>query len=161
MGSPGVVFADELHQVNAEAIALARACTDAQWQVKVRGEEWPVGVVLHHIAEGHVNAMGWLESMLRGEAVTDTSEGIDDMNVEHAVRAAAVHQEATARLLEENGARLEMLLRGLSDADLDRVAPFGPAGGAELPVRAFAPVTAGHARQHLAHARTALEASSG
>ena len=66
-----------------------------------------------------------------------------------------MRQAETVALLEENGARLEALLRSLSDEELDRAAPFGPAGGRLLPTGALAAVAARHAREHLAHAREA------
>ena len=58
-------------------------------------------------------------------------------------------------LLEDNGARLEAVLRELSDEELDRSAPFGPAGGRVLPTVDLAAVPARHTREHLAHARSA------
>lgn len=145
---------------NGEAMAFALSCTDAQWGIVVPGEEWSVGVVLHHIAEGHGNGLAWLEVMAQGRAITDTAAGIDQKNVEHATRVSDVGQAETAQLLAENGARLEVLLRGLSDDELDTTAPFGPAEGRALPVSAMAAVAARHVRDHLSHARAAVETES-
>ena len=44
----------------------------------------------------------------------------------------AVGPAETVALLEANGALLQATLRGLSDEELGRRAPFGPAGGREL-----------------------------
>jgi hypothetical protein len=153
----GTLLADDFAAVNDEAVTFARSCTDEQWAIVVPGEEWTVGVVLHHIAEGHSNVMRWLHAMARGEAVTDTVEIIDETNVEHAGRAAAAGQEETAELLTTNGTHLETMLRNLSDVELDRTAPFGPAGGRTMPTEALAEVTARHVRGHLDHARAAVE----
>jgi hypothetical protein len=154
----GAPFADDFAAANAEAIAFALACTDAQWGTTVPGEEWTVGVVLHHIAEGHANGERWLRAMAQGEAVTDTADDIDAKNVEHASRAAAVSQADTATLLAENGARLESVLRSLRDEDLERMAPFGPAER-PMPTKALAGVAARHVREHLDHARAAAASS--
>ena len=62
----------------------------------------------------------------------------------------------TVALLEVNGNLLEEALRVLSDEDLDRTAPFGPAGGRQLPSGDLAAVAARHTREHLAHARDAV-----
>ena len=50
-------LADDFAVVNAEAVAFARSCPVAAWQAPVPGEEWTVGVVLHHIAEGHAGGL--------------------------------------------------------------------------------------------------------
>ena len=92
--------------------------------------------------------------MARGEGVTDTAEEID--RGQRGARACApsrVRPAETVALLEENGARLEALLRALSDEELDRAAPFGPAGGRALPTGDLAAVAARHTREHLAHAK--------
>jgi DinB family protein len=149
-------LADEFAAVNAEIVTFAASCTEAQWQTMVPGEEWPVGVVLHHIAEGHAQGLRWLETMARGEAVTDTQDDIDGRNMEHARRSADIGQAETVQLLEANGALVEAALRRLDDGDLARMAPFGPAGGRSFPVGDFAAVTYQHGSGHFAHAKAAL-----
>ncbi|HWF15916.1 MAG TPA: DinB family protein [Acidimicrobiales bacterium] len=153
-------LADDLARANEEALAFAPACTDEQWAVTVPGEGWTVGVVLHHIAEGHAHTLGWLGDTTSGRGVSDNAEGIDRENAEHAWRAQSADQTETAALLEVNGSRLEAALRGLSDIELDRSSAFGPAGGRPLPTEQLAAVTARHAREHLAHARGAVAGAS-
>jgi hypothetical protein len=51
------------------------------------------------------------------------------------------------------GARLEEAIRNLSDAELDRSAAFGPAGGRLLPTEQLAAVSARHIHEHRANAR--------
>jgi hypothetical protein len=148
-------LADDFAAANAEALAFARSCREEAWARPVPGEGWPVGVVLHHIAEGHQNVVRWLEGMARGDGVTDTAEEIDRANAAHAARAGSVSATETAALLGANGARLEALLRAFSDEELDRSAPFGPAGGRPFPTVDLAAVAAQHTREHLAHARAA------
>jgi DinB superfamily len=151
-------LADDFVAANGEVVAFATSCGEDAWGRPVPGEEWTVGVVVHHIAEGHANALRWLDEMARGDGVSDTAAGIDKANALHAQRAAGVRQAETVALLEANGARLEALLRSLSDEELDRAAPFGPAGGRALPTGALAAVAARHAREHLAHAKEAAGA---
>ena len=150
------VLADDFAAANADALAFALGCTDSEWTLSVPGEGWSVGVVLHHIAEGHAHGTRWLEGMARGEGVAETAEDIDRVNAAHAVRAEAVGPAETVALLEVNGNLLEEALRVLSDEDLDRTAPFGPAGGRQLPTGDLAAVAARHTREHLAHARDAV-----
>ncbi len=152
-------LADDFAAANAEVVTFACSCDEHAWVLTVPGEEWAVGVVVHHIAEGHANGLRWLEAMARGDGVSDTAEGIDEANAQHARRAGDVTQAETVALLEENGRRLEALLRSLSDEELDRVAPFGPAGGQALPTGALAAVAARHAREHMTHAEEAVRAA--
>jgi DinB family protein len=112
-------------------------------------------MALHHIAEGHGHATRWLEDMARGEGVAETAEDIDRANAAHAARAATVSPAETVALLEKNGALLGEALHRLSDGELDRTAPFAPAGGRRLPAADLAAVPARHTREHLAHAQVA------
>jgi len=152
----GTALGDEFAATNREVMVFARSCSPAQWATVVPGEDWSVGVVIHHIAEGHGNVVRWLEAMAQGEAVSDTQADIDQVNVVHAAHAGACSVEETLALLGENGARAEALLRSLTDEKLDQMAPFGPAGGRSLPTVAVAGAASGHAQEHLAHARSAL-----
>lgn len=149
-------LADDFAAANGEVIAFARSCSEADWALPVPGEGWTVGVVLHHIAEGHSHAYHWLRAMASGQGVTESAGDIDRANAEHAVRAEDAGAVETVALLEEKGARLELTLRDLSDEDLARTAPFGPAGGRILPTADLAPVAARHTREHLAHASSAV-----
>ena len=152
----GRALADDFAAANADAVTFARGCTDREWALRVPGEGWSVGVVLHHIAEGHAHGARWLQGMARGDGVAETAEDIDRDNAAHAIREEGAAPAETIALLEANGDLLEEALRGLGDEDLDRTAPFGPAGGRRLPTGDLAAVPARHTREHLAHAREAV-----
>jgi hypothetical protein len=152
-------LADDFAAVNAEVIAFASSCSEKQWRTVVPGEEWTVGVVIHHIAEGHTGGLQWLESMARGEAVTTTSDDIDSNNSEHADRCTEVGVAETVALLEVNGGHLEAALRQFTDEDLERSAPFGPAEGQVFQVVQLAAAMTQHPRGHLAHVMEAVNAS--
>jgi hypothetical protein len=149
-------LADDFVAANADALAFARTCTDREWVLSVPNEGWTVGVVLHHIGEGHLHGARWLEGMARGQGVTESADDIDRDNAAHAVRVEAVGPAETVALLEVNGELMAAALRGLSDEELDRTAPFGPAGGRRLPTVDLAAVAARHTREHLTHARDAV-----
>jgi len=148
-------LASDFATANGKALAFARSCTDEQWARTVPGEGWTVGVVLHHIAEGHAHGVRWLGEMASGHGVTDTAEEIDRDNAAHAARAGAVGRDETVALLQANGSRLEETLRDLSDEDLDRFAPFGPAGGRSFATGELAAVPTRHTLEHLSHAMDA------
>jgi hypothetical protein len=153
-------LADDFARANDEALAFTNSCSDEQWVLPVPGEDWTVGVVLHHIAEGHAHGLQWINDMASGRGVRESAEDIDRENAAHAVRAQGVRRADTAALLEANGSRLEDALRRLSDEELDRESSFGPAGGRPFPTEQLAAVAARHTREHLAHAQGAVAAGS-
>ena len=156
MGSErAAALAADFAAANEDALQFTESCTDADWSRLVPEEGWTVGVVLHHVAEWHAHALDWLGAMTRGDGVPDSAEDVDRINAAHAARAASVGQVETAALLTNNGARMEQALRALSDQELDRLAPFGPAGGRPLPSSDLAAVPARHIREHLSSARRA------
>jgi len=148
-------LADDFGAANADALEFARSCSKGEWATTVPGEGWTVGVVLHHIAEGHAHFASWLDDMTSGEGVAETAEDVDRANAAHAARAEIVSPAETVALLEANGALLSEALRRLSDVDLDRMAPFAPAGGRLVTTGDLAAVPARHVREHLAHALVA------
>lgn len=150
-------LAGELEEANDGAIAFVESCNKGQWATTVAGEEWTVGVVLHHIALGHQQMVDWLGHVRRGEAITKTATEIDDDNARHAVQCAAVTRTQTIEALRSNGAALAELLRGLQPDELTRTASFGPGNGMEVTAEQLAPVAVRHCLSHLASARTALE----
>ena len=157
MGSErAAALAADFAAANEAALQFAGSCSDADWNRRVPGEDWTVGVVLHHIAEGHTNGLRWLRSMASGEGVSETAEDIDNANAAHAVRAGTVGQVETAALLAHNGALLEQALRSLTDEELDCSAPFGPAGDRKLPTADLAAVAARHTRGHLSSAQSTI-----
>jgi hypothetical protein len=153
-------LADDFAATNREVIAFAAGCTEEEWRTVVPGEDWTVGVVIHHIAEGQAGGLRWLQTMARGDAVETSADDIHSVNSEHAVRTADVGATETVALLETNGALLESFIRKLTDDDLDRTAPFGPADGSTLPVAQLAVAMTQHPRGHLAHAQDALRGSA-
>ena len=100
-------LAADFAAANQDVVEFARSCSEAEWALVVPGEQWPVGVVVHHIAEGHEHGLQWLSRMAHGEPVTDTAEGIDQDNAAHATRAATVDRDETVALLEANAVPLE------------------------------------------------------
>jgi uncharacterized damage-inducible protein DinB len=150
-------LAAELEAANDEAVAFVESCSKGQWATTAAGEDWTVGVVLHHVALGHRQMVDWLGHVRRGEAITKTAAEIDDDNARHAVEWADVSRTQTIAALRSNGAALAELLRGLQPDELSRTASFGPGNGMEVTAEQLAPVAVRHCLSHLASARAALE----
>ena len=122
-------LAARLDGVTGEVLAFARACNHEQWGALVPGEEWSVGVVVHHIAVGYKLALGWINVVPRGEAIDDTSEDIDILNVGHAKDFVDIGIEETVVVLIRNSAQAAAFIRSLDNSQWERAVSFGPAGG--------------------------------
>ncbi len=122
----------------------------------VPGEEWPVGVVVHHVALGYDLVIGWLDCAVGGRPIEQTGEDIDADNLRHSVEYVGVGIEETIDLLRRNGRSAAARIRELGDTDLATTTPFGPAGGAPLSIEQYCNAAIGHVQRHIANARAAV-----
>jgi hypothetical protein len=153
-------IAADFEAANDEVISFADTCTDDQWSTMVSGEEWPVGVVVHHIAVGHQQMIDWLGHVRRGEEITKTASDIDADNDRHAHDFAGVSRADTIEELRDRGAALAQYIRGLRPTELAITVPFGPGNGMAVTAEQLAPISASHCRGHLADARRALQSGT-
>ncbi|HLN04793.1 MAG TPA: DinB family protein [Acidimicrobiales bacterium] len=149
-------YADALEAANEELISFADSCSEQQWRTLVPGENWSVGVLVHHCAVGHEVAASWLREMVESGVVAVTPEDLDATNASHAAQFADIDIAETVTLLRRNGESAASYLRTLTDEQLDREGEFGPAGGGMFRVDRFAGAFARHPLTHLGHARDAL-----
>jgi hypothetical protein len=148
--------AAEVEAVGDELAAFCRSCTPEEWVTIVPGEGWPVGVVCFHAANGNDGVVGWMQTMLEVGELTITPDDLDAGNAEMAAEHAGVTVDEAADLAIAASRRAATYLRGLTDAQLEATAPFGPAGGAVLSVAALAENVPRHPRSHLASAQAAV-----
>lgn len=153
--------ADELAEVfeaaNDEVISFVETCPDGQWTSMVSGEDWSVGVVMHHIAVGHLQMLDWLGRASRGEAVDKSGTEIDADNARHAQDFAGVTRAETTEALRLHGDALGQFIRQLSADELATSVPFSPGGGMAVTTEQLASVAARHCRTHLDGAHGAVQ----
>jgi uncharacterized damage-inducible protein DinB len=152
-------LADALQRVNGEVIDFVSGCSDAEWSRVVQPEGWTVGVVAHHVAEGHMKALRWMEAILAGEGVGDTPEADQAEDAAHAEAYADVTRADTLAHLRTTLDGLAAFVRTLDDDALVRTAPFGPEGGRPRSVEQLGATT--HADRHLAQMRAAVGRPAG
>jgi hypothetical protein len=152
-------LATGVETANDELVALAESCTPEQWATIVPGEDWTVGVLCHHVAEGHLLVIGWLQAVAEGRDVEDTAEGVNEQNARHAEAFAEVGVPETVDLLRTNGATAASYLRSLSPQQMACSAGFGPAGGTPFTTAQLASAVERHVRGHMESARSALAAA--
>jgi hypothetical protein len=154
-------IAAEFDAANDEAVAFVESCSDDQWATVVSGEDWPVGVVMHHIAAGHQQMIDWLGHVRRGEEIAKTAAEIDADNARHAEDFADVTRADTVEALRRHGAALARCIREFGPEELARSVAFGPGHGMAVTAEQLAPVAARHCLGHLAGARSALPSGPG
>jgi DinB superfamily len=121
MGARAEQLANTFEQACRDFNVLVERLTDAEWKKITTAEKWPVGVVAHHVAQGHAGIMGILQSVAKGQSIPNvTMDMIHDMNAKHAKEHANATKVVTLELLQTNGAKAAAAVRGLSDADLER-----------------------------------------
>lgn len=149
-------LAAELKRANDDAIAFATSCSPEDWGTFVPGDEWPVCVVVHHVAEGYGLVTRWIDCALIGDPIEDTQEGIDAENLRHARAFSSIGVKEVVELLRTNGAVAVTKIAGLRESDLSRTTAFGPAKGRPFSVEQFCQVATGHVRSHIGRAQSAI-----
>jgi hypothetical protein len=160
--SEAAALAAEFERVNRELVEYLRALDHEQWltrgvnspimQVGDEDENRPVGTIAHHVASAYQRSLVNLPLMCAGQAVPRPEPG---SAARHAAENPEPDQTETIGLLEERGAHLAALIRGLTDQDLERQTTtfMGPTSVAQFIARAvnFHPVW------HLTSIRAAIE----
>ena len=101
-----------------EATGVFDRLCDDDWK-KTTSENWTVGVVAHHVANGHEGISGIIKTVAGGKSVPGfTMDMLHDMNAKHAKEFANVSKTETIALHKKNAAAAASVVRGLSDADL-------------------------------------------
>jgi DinB family protein len=103
-----------------EATGVFDRLSDADWK-KTTSEKWTVGVVAHHVANGHEGISGIIKTVASGKSVPGfTMDMLHDMNAKHAKEFANVSKAETLALHKKNAAAAAAVVRGLTDADLGK-----------------------------------------
>lgn len=104
-----------------EFTTVVEGLSDADWKKVTLAEKWPVGCVAHHVAGGHSRISGFLHMVATGQPLPKlTRDIINENNAKHAVEHANPDKAETLELCRTNGANASAIVRGLSDAELDR-----------------------------------------
>jgi DinB family protein len=140
-------LAQQFEQANHALIATVDRLSDDQWRAKTPGDGRSVGVVAHHVAEGHKGIAGLAGAIAHGQPVPPlTMDMIHRGNATHAVQHAHCTKAETLALLRQNGAAAAATVRGLGEAELDRAAtlPLGTMSASQVIER----ILIGHVHDH-------------
>jgi hypothetical protein len=105
----------------AEMTAVIKGLSDADWKKTTAAEKWSVGVTAHHVAGGHEGILGIVKTLATGQSIPNfTMDMLDAMNATHAKEQAGCTKAETLALHEKGAAAAAAVVRGLSDAELDK-----------------------------------------
>jgi hypothetical protein len=155
MGTIGESLAAQFEQANADLIAAVEGMGDARWGARTPNEQWPVGVVAHHVAVSHPGIVDVVIAIAEGRQLPPfTQEMVDRGNTQHARENANCTREETLALLRENGGAAAEIVRAIPDEGFARTASLL---GREMSAQQAAEmILIGHPRSHLASIQAAV-----
>ena len=158
MGARAEALATQLENKAAEMTKAIETLTDADWK-KVTSAKWSVGVTAHHVAGSHEGIAGILKTVAAGHSMPPvTMTMLDEMKAKHASEHAGCTKAETLDLHKKGAAAAAAVVRGLSDAELDRsgtVLTGMPAMSAQQIVEG---ILINHVVEHLGSIRDAAKA---
>ena len=142
----------------AELIATVEGLSDAEWATICPDEQRSVGVLVHHVGAAYPDEADIITALASEGGIPGlTWEAVDQGNREEASRHSEVDKATAIALVRENAAKAATVVRGLTDEQMDRVAPTELHWGAPLTVQFFVehhPIA--HPYMHLESIRAAL-----
>jgi DinB family protein len=121
MGARAEQLAKKFDESCREFTKVLEGLSAADWKKVTVAEKWPVGCVAHHVAGGQGRISGFLEMLAKGQPLPKlTRDNVNANNAKHAVEHANPDKAETLELFRANGAKASAIVRGLSDAELDR-----------------------------------------
>ena len=138
MATRAEVLAERIEQGAEEFIAAVESLSDEQWQTPCGSEQRSVGVLVHHVGTMYPIEADVVRMLAEnGEAPGVDWPAVHGINADHATTNAAADKSAAIALVRNNVQAAVETVRGLSDAQLDRVAPNALAWNAPMTVQNF------------------------
>jgi hypothetical protein len=155
-------LAQRFEQANAQVQRIIMDCSPEQAQAICRAERCSAVSLACHVAAVHSMVVDWIRLLVAGEELPALT--MDDINRANEARfsadATCTWEQALERL-RQNGAVAAAYVRILSDAELDRAAPFTLFGGARVSVQTLIEqILIGDPLTHLASLQATLLADA-
>ena len=158
MGARAEALAKRFEDSSQALTDTVTRLSDADWK-KTTSSGWSVGVVTHHVAQGHASIGNLVRLIATGKTPpTLTREMIDKVNAEHARDFAGCSKSETLELHRRNGGLAAGIVRGLSDAELDRAASVLVGAPAMSAQQAIERILINHVNEHLASIKATVGA---
>ena len=147
-------LATRFDQVSREFITTIEGLEPDQLQARCAGEQCTVAALGAHVAKVHSLVGDWIQTLASDQPLPAvTMDMIDRANATQFAEDAAVPKAELLEMLRQNGAQASRLVRGLSDAELDRRQHFSLFGGEVTTEGLVKNVLLGDIEGHLASVR--------
>ena len=140
---------EKLEQLNASVLDATSDVTPAEWEVLSVDENWPLGLLLSHIATGYGNSARWIGTLLEGKPLTVTGHDIGEANDKAEASYTPVGADELLARLNENMAALSRLVESLSEEQLALTSPMALVGGRDVTPSFLVDVLIRHTKGHL------------
>ena len=153
------LLADRILEGATGLAAFAEELSETEWRTPVSATDArSVGVIVDHVASMYPIEIDVARAVASGKVVADvTPEVINDINARHAGERAQVTKTSALELLSRNSREAAAAVRGFTDEELDRAAPFSLSFGAPVTTQFIIEDHAlRHSWHHLARIRKAV-----
>jgi hypothetical protein len=156
------LLADRIEEGAARLADFARRLTEDEWNMPMIEGGKPgrtIGIVVNHVASIYPVEIEVARAVAAGNAISQvTWEVVNELNAKHAAEAADATRTDTLELLRKNSHEAAEIVRGFSDAELDRAAPFSLSYGAPMTAQfVLEDHAVRHSWHHLARIRKAVD----
>ena len=159
MGARANALAKQFEEASQAMTDALGRLSDADWRKATSAEKWTVGVLAHHVALGHAAIANLIKTVASGQSVPNlTMEALDKMNAQHAREHANCTKAETLELHKKNAATAAGVVRGLSDAELDRSGTILTGRPPMTAQQAVERILINHVHDHLGSIRTTVGA---
>ena len=156
MGTKADELARRLRAFNDEIMDFVANCSEEDWRKRCPSEDWGVGVVARHLADGHYGIREVARKIVAGEDLPNLT--MADI-VENANRHARQHADCTRDevlgLLTEDGRRLADFVSAMTDAQFGATGELALVGGPVSAGKLIELVVLASGGEHLAHMKSA------
>ena len=157
MGARANALAKQFEEASQAMTDALGRLSDADWRKATSAEKWTVGVLAHHVALGHAAIANLIKTVASGQSVPNlTMETIDQRNAQHAREHANCTKAETLELHKKNAATAAGVVRGLSDAELDRSGTILTGRPPMTAQQAVERILINHVHDHLGSIRTTV-----
>jgi hypothetical protein len=153
------LLANRIEEGSAGLAAFAEGLSDVEWGTPTSStDRRTVGQIVNHVALVYPIEVDLARAVGGGNAVTDvTWDVVANLNAGHARDHAKVTKADALGLLRKNSREAAEAVRGFTDEQLDRAAPFSLSFGAPVTAQfVLEDHAVRHSWHHLARIRTAL-----
>lgn len=159
MGRRAEALAVRIEHGAADLAAFAEGLSEAEWSHTVSStDRRTIGQIVNHVALVYPIELDLARAVAGGNAVTDvTWPVVAELNANHAREHAQVTKAAALDALRTNSRAAAQAVRGFSDEELDRSAPFSLSFGAPVTAQfVLEDHAVRHSWHHLFRIRAAL-----